>query len=94
MCSSSKRNLVNGGIFLYPGDVSNPAGKLRLLYECAPMAFIVEQAGGAATDGVTRILDLEPHALHQRSPLVIGSRDDVEYVRRTILEQRAREGAA
>jgi fructose-1,6-bisphosphatase I len=88
------RNLVNGGIFLYPGDVKAPAGKLRLLYECAPMAFIAEQAGGAATDGVTRILDLQPEALHQRTPLVIGSRDDVEYVRRIILEQRAREGAA
>jgi fructose-1,6-bisphosphatase I len=88
------RNLVNGGIFLYPGDVTNPAGKLRLLYECAPMAFIVEQAGGSATDGVVRILDLEPHALHQRTPLVIGSRDDVEFVRRTIVEHRAREGGA
>jgi fructose-1,6-bisphosphatase I len=58
------------------------------------MAFIVEQAGGSATDGVVRILDLEPHALHQRTPLVIGSRDDVEFVRRTIVEHRAREGGA
>jgi fructose-1,6-bisphosphatase I len=88
------RNLVNGGVFLYPGDSVNRAGKLRLLYECAPMAFIAEQAGGAATDGVTRILDLQPEALHQRSPLVIGSRDDVEFVRRTILDERAQAGAA
>ena len=87
------RNLVNGGIFMYPGDSRNPAGKLRLLYECSPMAFIAEQAGGAATNGVERILDLVPSALHQRSPLVIGSRDDVEFVRRTLLEYRAAEAA-
>jgi fructose-1,6-bisphosphatase I len=87
------RNLVNGGIFMYPGDTRNPAGKLRLLYECSPMAFIAEQAGGAATNGVDRILDLVPSALHQRSPLVIGSRDDVEFVRRTLLEYRAAEAA-
>ncbi|HET9275452.1 MAG TPA: class 1 fructose-bisphosphatase [Gemmatimonadales bacterium] len=87
------RNLVNGGIFMYPGDTRNPAGKLRLLYECSPMAFIAEQAGGAATNGVERILDLVPSALHQRSPLVIGSRDDVEFVRRTLLEYRAAEAA-
>ena len=83
------RNLVNGGIFMYPGDSRNPAGKLRLLYECAPMAFIAEQAGGAATNGIDRILDLQPLALHQRSPLVIGSRDDVAFVRNTLLEYRA-----
>ena len=87
------RNLVNGGIFMYPGDTRNPDGKLRLLYECSPMAFIAEQAGGAATNGVDRILDLVPSALHQRSPLVIGSRDDVEFVRRTLLEYRAAEAA-
>ncbi|HJS47023.1 MAG TPA: class 1 fructose-bisphosphatase [Gemmatimonadales bacterium] len=88
------RNLVNGGIFLYPGDAASPSGKLRLLYECAPMAYIAEQAGGAATDGLTRILDLVPEALHQRTPLVIGSRGDVEYVRRTILDHRAQEATA
>ncbi|MGH7585123.1 MAG: class 1 fructose-bisphosphatase [Gemmatimonadales bacterium] len=87
------RNLVNGGIFMYPGDTRNPDGKLRLLYECSPMAFIAEQAGGAATNGVQRILDIVPSALHQRSPLVIGSRDDVEFVRRTLLEYRAAEAA-
>ncbi len=83
------RNLVNGGIFLYPADSKNPKGKLRLLYEASPMAFIAEQAGGAATDGVRRILDLEPEELHQRTPLVIGSRDDVRFVTETL----AREGA-
>ncbi|MDA1000525.1 MAG: class 1 fructose-bisphosphatase [bacterium] len=72
------RNLLKGGIFLYPGDKSNPNGKLRLLYECNPMSFIVEQAGGAATDGHRRILDIPPEKLHQRTPFVVGSRDDVE----------------
>lgn len=80
------RNLIAGGVFLYPGDAKNPAGKLRLSYEAAPMAFIAEQAGGAATDGVNRILDIAPSQLHQRVPLVIGSRDDVEFVARMIRE--------
>lgn len=80
------RNLVNGGIFLYPADSKNTQGKLRLLYEANPMAFIAEQAGGAATDGTTRILDLEPRGLHQRTPLVIGSRDDVEFVQTMLAE--------
>lgn len=74
------RNLIAGGIFLYPADTKNPSGKLRLLYECAPMAYIAEQAGGSATDGTRRILDLVPTSLHQRTPLVIGSREDVGYV--------------
>jgi fructose-1,6-bisphosphatase I len=74
------RNLIAGGIFLYPADVRNPQGKLRLLYEASPMAFIAEQAEGSATDGVNRILDIIPHSLHQRTPLVIGSREDVGFV--------------
>jgi fructose-1,6-bisphosphatase I len=72
------RNLLKGGIFLYPG----PKGKLRLLYEAAPLAMVVEQAGGAATTGSLRILDVEPKSLHQRVPLIIGSQEDVaEYGR-------------
>ena len=67
------RNLMKGGIFLYPG----PKGKLRLLYEAAPLAMVVEQAGGAASTGSERILDVQPTSLHQRVPLIIGSRDDV-----------------
>ena len=67
------RNLLKGGIFLYPG----PKGKLRLLYEAAPLAMVVEQAGGAATTGSERILDIDPTSLHQKVPLIIGSRDDV-----------------
>jgi len=78
------RNLIAGGIFLYPADTKNPRGKLRLLYECAPMAFIAEQAGGSATDGTRRILDIVPDDLHQRTPLVIGSREDVGYVADTL----------
>ncbi|MBA2627255.1 MAG: class 1 fructose-bisphosphatase [Gemmatimonadales bacterium] len=74
------RNLIAGGIFMYPADSRNTHGKLRLLYEAAPMAFIAEQAQGSATDGVNRILDIQPHHLHQRTPLVIGSRHDVGYV--------------
>jgi fructose-1,6-bisphosphatase I len=78
------RNLIAGGIFLYPGDTKNPRGKLRLLYEASPMAFLAEQAEGSATDGVNRILDIVPQALHQRTPLVIGSREDVGFVADTL----------
>jgi fructose-1,6-bisphosphatase I len=78
------RNLIAGGIFLYPGDTKNPKGKLRLLYEASPMAFIAEQAEGSATDGMNRILDIMPDTLHQRTPLVIGSREDVGFVADTL----------
>ena len=78
------RNLIAGGIFLYPADTRNPQGKLRLLYEASPMAFIAEQAEGSATDGINRILDIMPTSLHQRTPLVIGSREDVGFVADTI----------
>jgi fructose-1,6-bisphosphatase I len=85
------RNLIAGGVFMYPGDTKNPNGKLRLLYECAPMAFLAEAAGGAASDGRRRILDIVPTALHERVPLVIGGAADVEYVNMVITET---EGAA
>ena len=71
------RNLLKGGIFLYPGDRVSPSGKLRLLYECNPMAFIIEQAGGTASTGTHHILDIQPENLPQRVPLIIGSKDDV-----------------
>lgn len=74
------RNLLKGGIFMYPADRKDPKkprGKLRLLFEAAPMAFIVEQAGGAASDGEQHILDIEPQSLHDRVPLFIGSMEDV-----------------
>jgi fructose-1,6-bisphosphatase I len=84
------RNLIAGGIFLYPADMEkNPQGKLRLLYEAIPMAFLAEQAGGAATDGVTPILDIVPKELHQRIPLVIGGKDDVAWVAEAIREAGA-----
>jgi fructose-1,6-bisphosphatase I len=72
------RNLLYGGIYLYPGDGKNPNGKLRLLYEGAPLAFIAEQAGGAASNGQRRIMDIAPESLHQRSPLFLGSPEDVK----------------
>lgn len=75
------RTLVYGGVFMYPADTKEKKasqGKLRLLYEANPLAFVVEQAGGAATDGEQPILDIDPQDLHQRTPLFIGSREDVE----------------
>lgn len=72
------RNLLKGGIFLYPSDAKNPKGKLRLLYEAIPLAFIAEQAGGRAIDGEGNILDIMPESIHQRVPLIIGSKWDVE----------------
>lgn len=73
MVSDVHRNLIRGGIFLYPGTSDKPAGKLRLLYECNPLAFIMEVAGGKATDGETRILEKQPVQLHERTPFFIGS---------------------
>ena len=73
MVADVHRNLIKGGIFMYPGLTNKPKGKLRLLYECNPLAFIVEVAGGKATNGLQRILDVKPTELHQRSPLFIGS---------------------
>jgi fructose-1,6-bisphosphatase I len=78
------RNLISGGIFLYPAATNYPQGKLRLLYEAAPLALVVEQAGGRATDGCRSILDIVPEDLHQHTPLVIGSRDDVGFAARVI----------
>ena len=73
MVADLHRNLIKGGIFLYPPMKTHPRGKLRMLFECNPMAFIVEQAGGIATDGENAILDLKPKTLHERSPIYIGS---------------------
>jgi len=82
------RNLISGGIFLYPGDNRSAEGKLRLLYEAAPLALVVEQAGGLATDGRRPILDLVPKHLHQKTPFIVGSKADVEFA----LEILAAEG--
>jgi fructose-1,6-bisphosphatase I len=78
MVADIHRNLIKGGIYIYPTTAASPNGKLRLLYECNPMAFIVEQAGGIASDGFNRILDIEPVALHQRTSIIIGSANMVK----------------
>ncbi|MGH7617951.1 MAG: class 1 fructose-bisphosphatase [Gemmatimonadaceae bacterium] len=80
------RNLLGGGIFAYPANKKSPKGKLRLLYEANPLAFIVEQAGGAASDGTQRVLDVAPSELHQRTPLYIGSTGEVDFARRVLAQ--------
>ena len=80
------RNLLAGGVFMYPADAKAPRGKLRLLYEAAPLAFVAEQAGGAASDGSKPIVEIVPTELHQRTPLLIGSRDDVAFVEETLAQ--------
>jgi fructose-1,6-bisphosphatase I len=80
MVADIHRTLLYGGIFMYPADSRNPGGKLRLIYECNPMAFIVEAAGGRASDGRKRILEIKPDNLHQRVPVFIGSEEDVKMV--------------
>ncbi|MEJ2680513.1 MAG: class 1 fructose-bisphosphatase, partial [Gammaproteobacteria bacterium] len=77
LVSDVHRNLIKGGIYIYPSYSNHPNGKLRLLYECNPLAFLIEQAGGKASDGYRRILEIEPTELHQRTPYFIGSRDMV-----------------
>lgn len=72
------RTLLKGGIFLYPPTASHSTGKLRLLYEANPLAFIAEQSGGVATDGQGRILEIAPHGIHQRTPFIVGSRTEME----------------
>jgi len=74
------RTLIRGGVFIYPGTKKSPEGKLRLLYEANPLAFVAEQAGGTATDGRVRILDKQPRTMHERTPLIIGSTDEVKRV--------------
>mmetsp|Transcript_105986 Transcript_105986/g.158595 ORF Transcript_105986/g.158595 Transcript_105986/m.158595 type:complete len:177 (+) Transcript_105986:2-532(+) len=80
MVADVHRTLLYGGIFMYPADKSSPNGKLRVLYECFPMAFCMEKAGGAASTGQGRMLDLVPTAIHQRSPIFLGSKLDVEEI--------------
>jgi fructose-1,6-bisphosphatase I/sedoheptulose-1,7-bisphosphatase/fructose-1,6-bisphosphatase I len=84
MVAEVHRILIRGGLFMYPRDTKEPArpGRLRLLYEANPMAMIVEQAGGAASNGRQRILDIAPTAIHQRVPVILGSRAEVERLER------------
>jgi fructose-1,6-bisphosphatase I len=78
MIADFHRNLLQGGIYLYPATQQQPQGKLRLMYECMPLAYIAEQAGGMATNGVTPILDIQPASRHERSPMIVGSKRMVE----------------
>ena len=78
MVADIHRNMIRGGIFIYPGTTKSKNGKLRLLYECNPVAFLAEQAGGKASDGYNRILDIQPKSLHERSPLFVGPKSMVE----------------
>jgi fructose-1,6-bisphosphatase I len=78
MVADFHRTLLKGGVFAYPADKKNPNGKLRLMYEASPLAMVAEQAGGAASTGSQRILDIVPTELHQRVPIYIGSKGDVE----------------
>ena len=91
MVADFHRNLLYGGIFLYPGTVSKPQGKLRLMYEANPMAFLIEQAGGAASNGVMDILDVQPEELHQRIPLFMGNHDEVELLENYIKQYDLKE---
>jgi fructose-1,6-bisphosphatase I len=70
--------MLKGGIYIYPATAKDPKGKLRLMYECNALAFVAEQAGGKATDGVNRILEIQPTSLHQRAPFYVGSKSMVE----------------
>ncbi len=90
MVSDIHRILLQGGVFLYPGTTKKPEGKLRLLYESAPLAFLIEQAGGGASTGNQEILDVVPDQLHGRTPLIIGSKDDVALVQ-SFIQQQAKE---
>ena len=83
------RNLVYGGIFMYPADKKNKDGKLRLMYEANPLSFIVEQAGGRSSNGEKRILEIEPKSLHQRTPLFIGSHEDVIMLEKFLAEEKS-----
>ena len=89
MVADVHRNLIKGGIFMYPGTTDKPKGKLRLLYECNPFAFIVEVAGGKATNGKQRILDVKPTELHQRSALFIGSKSMMEELETNMANEKA-----
>lgn len=90
MVADIHRNLLYGGIFMYPADSRNPNGKLRLMYECNPMAFIIEQAGGRASNGRQRMLDIQPEKLHQRVPIFIGSEEDVKMVEKFMAEEEVK----
>jgi fructose-1,6-bisphosphatase I len=88
MVADVHRTLLNGGIFMYPATTQAPKGKLRLLYECNPMAYIIEKAGGMATTGTIPILDVQPESIHQRTPIFLGSEEDVKEVMHYLKDQK------
>ncbi|OLY92906.1 D-fructose 1,6-bisphosphatase [Cnuella takakiae] len=92
MVADLHRNLIKGGLFMYPSTQDNPKGKLRLQYECNPFAFIMEVAGGRATDGIQRILNIQPTSLHQRTPLFLGSKLMMEELEQCLLPLSATHG--
>lgn len=92
MVADINRNMRRGGIFIYPNTAKDPNGKLRLLYECNPMAFIAEQSGAMATNGFTRILEIQPTSLHQRTPIFIGSTEMVKKANEMMAEFSAAPG--
>ena len=87
------RSLIEGGLYFYPPDAGHPTGKLRLLYECAPLGFLLENAGGSASTGSQRILDIKAESIHQRCPLVIGSKEDVALYEKFVAESGDKAGA-
>ncbi|MCA9121049.1 MAG: class 1 fructose-bisphosphatase [Planctomycetales bacterium] len=93
MVADFHRTLLKGGVFLYPPTESNPEGKLRLLYEANPVAFLAEQAGGTAIDGTRRVLDIQPKSIHQRTPLVVGSRVELADFERFVVQADSRQPA-
>ena len=96
LVAETYRILARGGVFLYPEDSKEPAqpGRLRLLHECNPISFIVEQAGGGATTGRERVMEIQPASLHQRVPLILGSRNEVERIERYHRDQASEQGSA
>jgi fructose-1,6-bisphosphatase I/sedoheptulose-1,7-bisphosphatase len=96
LVAETYRILTHGGVFLYPRDSKEPAvpGRLRLLYECNPVSFIVEQAGGAASTGRERVMEIQPLSLHQHVPLILGSRNEVERIERYHRDQASEQGPA
>ena len=96
LVAETYRILTRGGVFLYPRDSKEPArpGRLRLLYECNPISFIVEQAGGGASTGRERVMEIQPASLHQRLPLILGSRNEVDRIERYHRDQASEQGSA
>ena len=96
LVAETYRILTHGGVFLYPRDTKEPAvpGRLRLLYECNPVSFIVEQAGGGASTGRERVMEIQPASLHQRVPMILGSRNEVERIERYHRDQASGQGPA